>query len=119
MGFGSVRISDSFILLELLVNASFNQLALKRALLENLETLKFTQMTPIQAEALPFILEGKDLIAQAKTGSGKTAAFGLGLLQKLEVKRFRVQTLVLCPTRELADQVDRKRSCRERVCLYV
>ena len=105
MGFGSVRISDSFILLELLVNASFNQLALKRALLENLETLKFTQMTPIQAEALPFILEGKDLIAQAKTGSGKTAAFGLGLLQKLEVKRFRVQTLVLCPTRELADQV--------------
>jgi len=62
-------------------------------------------MTPIQAQSLPLILNGKDVIAQAKTGSGKTAAFGLGLLDKLNVKRFRVQTLVLCPTRELADQV--------------
>lgn len=62
-------------------------------------------MTPIQARSLPHILAGKDVIAQGKTGSGKTAAFGLGLLQKLEVKDFRVQSLVLCPTRELADQV--------------
>lgn len=62
-------------------------------------------MTPVQAQSIPLILEGKDVIAQAKTGSGKTAAFGLGLLQNLDVKRFRVQTLVLCPTRELADQV--------------
>ena len=62
-------------------------------------------MTPIQSQSIPLILDGKDVIAQAKTGSGKTAAFGLGLLQNLEVKRFRVQTLVLCPTRELADQV--------------
>ena len=62
-------------------------------------------MTPIQAQSLPPILADKDVIAQGKTGSGKTAAFGLGLLQKLEVKDFRVQSLVLCPTRELADQV--------------
>ncbi len=62
-------------------------------------------MTPIQAQSLPHILAGKDVIAQGKTGSGKTAAFALGLLQKLEVKKFRVQSLVLCPTRELADQV--------------
>ena len=62
-------------------------------------------MTPIQARSLPPVLEGKDVIAQAKTGSGKTAAFGLGLLEKLDVKRYRVQSLVLCPTRELADQV--------------
>ena len=62
-------------------------------------------MTPIQAQSLPYIMDGKDVIARAKTGSGKTAAFGLGLLNKLNVKRFRVQTLVLCPTRELADQV--------------
>ncbi len=62
-------------------------------------------MTPIQAESLPPVLDNKDVIALAKTGSGKTAAFGLGLLQKLDVKRFRVQSLVLCPTRELADQV--------------
>lgn len=62
-------------------------------------------MTPIQAKSLPQIIAGKDLIAQAKTGSGKTAAFGLGVLQNLNVKRFRVQAMVLCPTRELADQV--------------
>ncbi|MBQ0713534.1 MAG: DEAD/DEAH box helicase, partial [Porticoccus sp.] len=62
-------------------------------------------MTPIQAQSLPHILSGKDVIAQGKTGSGKTAAFALGLLEKLKVKQFRVQSLVLCPTRELADQV--------------
>jgi len=62
-------------------------------------------MTRIQAESLPPILEGKDVIAQGQTGSGKTAAFGLGLLNKLNVKHFRIQTLILCPTRELADQV--------------
>lgn len=62
-------------------------------------------MTPIQALSLPVVLSGKDVIGQGKTGSGKTAAFGLGLLQKLDVKAFRVQSLVLCPTRELADQV--------------
>jgi ATP-independent RNA helicase DbpA len=62
-------------------------------------------MTPIQAAALPPALLGKDLIAQAKTGSGKTAAFALTLLANLNARRFAVQTLVLCPTRELADQV--------------
>lgn len=62
-------------------------------------------MTAIQEKSLPLILSGKDVIAQGKTGSGKTAAFGLGLLEKLEVKHFCVQSLVLCPTRELADQV--------------
>lgn len=62
-------------------------------------------MTPIQAQSLPVILSGKDVIAQGKTGSGKTAAFGLGLLNALDVKKFRIQALVLCPTRELADQV--------------
>jgi ATP-independent RNA helicase DbpA len=65
-------------------------------------------MTDIQAQSLPVILDGKDIIAQGKTGSGKTAAFGLGLLNKLDVKRFRVQTLILCPTRELADQVGKE-----------
>ncbi len=65
----------------------------------------YTHMTPVQAQSLPIVLAGKDIIAQAKTGSGKTAAFGLGLLNKLDVKKFRIQSLVLCPTRELADQV--------------
>ncbi len=65
----------------------------------------YQTMTPIQAESLPLILAGQDVIGQAMTGSGKTAAFGLGLLHKLDVKRFRIQSVVLCPTRELADQV--------------
>ncbi|MUL08752.1 ATP-dependent RNA helicase DbpA [Aliivibrio fischeri] len=84
---------------------SFSSLDLHPSLLQNLETLGYNEMTPIQAQSLPFMLKGKDVIAQGKTGSGKTAAFGLGLLANLNVKRFRVQSLVLCPTRELADQV--------------
>jgi ATP-independent RNA helicase DbpA len=86
-------------------STEFSSLGLTTALVTNLASLNYTAMTPIQAQALPLILANKDLIAQAKTGSGKTAAFALGLLNKLEVKRFRIQTLVLCPTRELADQV--------------
>ena len=62
-------------------------------------------MTPIQAQSLPAILKGKDLLAQAKTGSGKSAAFGIGLLHKLEPRTYQTQALVLCPTRELAEQV--------------
>lgn len=84
---------------------SFDALALEPALLSNLQDLNYNTMTPIQSQALPEILAGHDVIGQAKTGSGKTAAFALGILQKLNVKRFRVQCLVLCPTRELADQV--------------
>jgi len=89
----------------LLTNSAFSSLKLNPALLENLVSLEYREMTPIQEKSLPLILNGSDVIAQAKTGSGKTAAFGLGLLEKLNVKRFRIQTLVLCPTRELADQV--------------
>ena len=83
----------------------FSSLELRPDLLKNLSSLGYLSMTPVQAESLPHILSAKDVIAQAKTGSGKTAAFGLGLLEALDVKRFRVQSLVLCPTRELADQV--------------
>lgn len=86
-------------------NTKFASLSLKPALLDNLGTLGFKTMTPIQAHSLPPILDGQDVIGQGKTGSGKTAAFGLGLLQALDVKLFRIQALVLCPTRELADQV--------------
>ena len=84
---------------------NFSTLPLSEEMLATIEDLGYKSMTPIQAQALPLILEGKDVIAQAKTGSGKTAAFGIGLLNKLDVKKFRVQSLVLCPTRELADQV--------------
>jgi ATP-independent RNA helicase DbpA len=83
----------------------FSSLPLSPALVDNLASLGYTRMTPIQAQSLPVILNRQDLIAQAKTGSGKTAAFGLGLLDKINPRWFAVQALVLCPTRELADQV--------------
>ncbi|SEK74285.1 ATP-dependent RNA helicase DbpA [Colwellia chukchiensis] len=83
----------------------FSSLSLQTAILDNLSSLGYHEMTEIQAKSLPAILKGQDVIGQGKTGSGKTAAFGLGLLNKLQVKKFRIQTLVLCPTRELADQV--------------
>jgi ATP-independent RNA helicase DbpA len=86
-------------------STSFDTLALNPATLANLQQLGYLEMTPIQAASLPIALAGKDLIAQAKTGSGKTAAFALALLTNLNPRRFAVQALVLCPTRELADQV--------------
>jgi len=86
-------------------NTEFAQLGLAPALQENLASLGYQQMTPIQAQSLPLVLAGRDLIAKAKTGSGKTAAFGLGLLSRLDVGQLQVQSLILCPTRELADQV--------------
>lgn len=84
---------------------SFSVLPLSAAMLTNLQQLDYLSMTPIQAASLPIALAGHDLIAQAKTGSGKTAAFALALLNKLNPRNFAVQAMVLCPTRELADQV--------------
>ncbi|WP_193164640.1 ATP-dependent RNA helicase DbpA [Microbulbifer hainanensis] len=84
---------------------AFAALPISTALRDNLADLGFRELTPIQSQALPALLEGRDVIGQAKTGSGKTVAFGLGVLNKLQAERFCVQALVLCPTRELADQV--------------
>ncbi|HCI53767.1 MAG TPA: ATP-dependent RNA helicase DbpA [Gallionella sp.] len=84
---------------------AFNELPLSPGLLSTLQQLGYLEMTPIQAASLPITLAGNDLIAQAKTGSGKTAAFALPLLTRLNPRRFAVQAMVLCPTRELADQV--------------
>jgi len=86
-------------------NSSFSNLHLSKDVLTNLVELGYHQMTAVQAQSLPHVLQNKDVIAQAKTGSGKTAAFGIGLLNKIKLKDYRVQALVLCPTRELADQV--------------
>jgi ATP-independent RNA helicase DbpA len=83
----------------------FSSLPLSPEELGNIEAMGFHAMTPIQAQSLPAILEGQDLLAQAKTGSGKTAAFAIGLLHKLESQSYRTQALILCPTRELAEQV--------------
>ncbi|WP_119154845.1 ATP-dependent RNA helicase DbpA [Caldimonas tepidiphila] len=84
---------------------SFSRLPLAPATLANLQQLGYEEMTPIQAASLPLALAGHDLIAQAKTGSGKTAAFSLALLSRLDARRLSPQALVLCPTRELAEQV--------------
>lgn len=85
--------------------SDFSTLNLEPALLANLQDLGYLQMTLVQAETLPLMIGGADVVARAKTGSGKTAAFGLGFLNKLDVDAFTTQALVLCPTRELADQV--------------
>ena len=82
----------------------FSALPLSPALLATIDHLGYQNMTPVQAEALPVILAGQDLIARSKTGSGKTAAFGIGLLQPLNPAFFGCQALVLSPTRELAGQ---------------
>ncbi len=87
---------------------NFSTLPLKPDLLTNIESLDYKTMTPVQAQSLPIILDGKDLLAQAKTGSGKTAAFGIGLLHNLDTKNYKTQALILCPTRELADQVSKE-----------
>jgi ATP-independent RNA helicase DbpA len=87
---------------------SFSSLPISSSQVKNLASLGYKKMTPIQAKSLPHVLRGADLIAQAKTGSGKTAAFGIGLLEKINPRFFGVQALVLCPTRELADQVGKE-----------
>ena len=87
---------------------TFAGLALEPSLRAGLDALGYTTLTPIQAQSLPAILDRRDLIAQAPTGSGKTAAFGLGLLHHIDAGATRTQALVLCPTRELADQVGKQ-----------
>lgn len=91
-----------------MTQSAFTTLNLIPELTQSLSSLAYQDMTPIQALSLPPILDGKDVIAQAKTGSGKTVAFSIGILSKLDVNANHVQALVLCPTRELADQVTKE-----------
>jgi len=86
----------------------FSSLPITSAQVKNLSSLGYKNMTPVQAQSLPHVLKGKDILAQAKTGSGKTVAFGIGLLDKINPRFFGTQALVLCPTRELADQVGKE-----------
>jgi ATP-independent RNA helicase DbpA len=86
----------------------FCRLTLIEPLQRALAEAGYAEMTPVQEASLPAILSGRDVVAQARTGSGKTAAFALGLLSALDSTAVRLQGLVLCPTRELADQVSRE-----------
>jgi len=83
----------------------FNQLPLPKESIENLKRLGFTTMTQVQQDSLSYVLAKKDLIVKAKTGSGKTITFSLGVLNNLDSKKYRIQSLILCPTSELASQV--------------
>ncbi|MBW3583978.1 MAG: DEAD/DEAH box helicase [Euryarchaeota archaeon] len=87
------------------VQGTFEELGLSETSLKALESMGYVHPTPIQAQAIPIVLEGKDLIGQARTGTGKTAAFGLPIIEKVDPKDRSLQALVLCPTRELAVQV--------------
>ncbi|MGK0480059.1 MAG: ATP-independent RNA helicase DbpA [Planctomycetota bacterium] len=86
----------------------FEALGLAPELLSAVRDAGFTEPTPVQAACIPALLEGKDVVGQSRTGSGKTAAFGLPLLQRIRLEERSVQALILCPTRELASQVARE-----------
>lgn len=88
--------------------STFSNLPLSPEILQNLESLGYVSMTPIQEKSLPLILNNQDVIAQAATGSGKTAAFGLGLMDKIDAELRKAQSLVICPTRELAEQISKE-----------
>jgi len=83
----------------------FTELGLSEELLKAIDKLGFEQASPIQAEAIPLLLAGKDIVGQSQTGSGKTAAFGIPAVEKVDPNQRAVQVLILCPTRELAIQV--------------
>lgn len=86
-------------------SSTFKDLHLSRNIEKAIEELGFEEPTPIQSQSIPFILEGRDVIGQAQTGTGKTAAFGIPALEMVNPRSKRTQVLVLCPTRELANQV--------------
>jgi len=90
------------------MSVGFDSLALSPALQAVVAELGYEALTPIQAQAIPVLLEGKDVLGQSKTGSGKTAAFALPILQALDLESRTLQAVVLCPTRELSDQVARE-----------
>ncbi|MEY4510311.1 MAG: ATP-independent helicase DbpA [Pseudomonadota bacterium] len=90
------------------MDPEFSSLPLSPSLLEVVAGLGYTQLTPIQAASIPVLLEGRDLVGQSHTGSGKTAAFALPILQRLSLDTRALQALVLCPTRELSAQVARE-----------
>ncbi len=87
------------------MTTTFNKFNLDKAILKAIEEAGFREPSPVQDEAIPLILEGHDIVAQAQTGTGKTAAFGLPAMSMIDPSEKRVQILVITPTRELATQV--------------
>ncbi|NJD54464.1 MAG: DEAD/DEAH box helicase [Candidatus Methanoperedens sp.] len=85
--------------------SGFRELHLSKEIQKAITDMGFEEPTPIQIQSIPHMLEGKDVIGQAQTGTGKTAAFGIATLEKIDPKSLAVQAVILCPTRELAIQV--------------
>lgn len=77
----------------------------------------FEEASPIQSKAIPVMMTGKDIIGQAQTGTGKTAAFGIPMLEKIDPKNKKLQGIVLCPTRELAIQVAEEIRIWQSICM--
>ncbi len=86
-------------------NSKFNDLNISKEILLAIKDMGFEEPTPIQAQSIPYMLNGEDLIGQAQTGTGKTAAFGIATLEKIDPGNKALQAVILCPTRELAIQV--------------
>ena len=86
----------------------FEDLGIAENIVKALEDYGYEEPTPIQEKTIPFIIQGRDLIGQSQTGTGKTASFGLPLIQKIDINLNKVQGLILCQTRELALQVTRR-----------
>lgn len=84
---------------------TFNDLGLSKGVLKSIKVMGFIEPTEIQLQAIPIIMQGKDLIGQARTGTGKTAAFGIPLVELTDKKKKVLQAMILCPTRELAGQI--------------
>lgn len=87
-------------------NTKFSDLGISNEILQAVEEMGYTQPSPIQSEAIPFVLEGRDVIGQAQTGTGKTAAFAIPIIQLVDPDFNKPQAIILCPTRELAVQVE-------------
>src|SRR5699024_12591053 len=109
-----------------MTDLSFADLNLSQPILQGLADMSFEEPTPVQVQCIPPLLEEKDVVGQAQTGTGKTAAFGIPVVQQTDIDIQEVQTIIMCPTRELAIQVTGelikigkyqigRASCRERV----
>ena len=94
----------------------FEDLELDAKIMRAITDMGFEAASPIQGQAIPLELQGLDIIGQAQTGTGKTAAFGIPLLQKIDPKNKKPQAIILCPTRELAIQVSERSAAWQNTC---
>ena len=83
----------------------FSDFGLSSEVLQAISNMGFEEPTPIQEKAIPIIMQGRDIIGQAQTGTGKTMAFGIPIIERIDPRKFSVQSIILTPTRELAIQV--------------